>query len=229
MNIALIPARMGSQRLKKKNLRLVGGVSLIARAIRKCRQADCFDEIWVNSEDTEFGAIADAEGVSFHLRPAELGNNVATSEQYVTEFLQVHECDRVFQVHTIAPLLSVGSIRGFVEEAGKGEWDCLLSVENIQLECIYDGRPVNFDFARKTNSQELKPVQRICWSITGWRRAAFLDAAARGECATYAGKVGFFALDPLESHVIKTERDLRIADALLPLCEAHTDNSGVSS
>jgi len=44
-SIAMIPARMGSQRLPKKNLALLDGVPLINRAIRKCREAGCFDEI----------------------------------------------------------------------------------------------------------------------------------------------------------------------------------------
>ena len=64
-NIAMIPARMGSQRLAKKNLRELAGVPLIARAIRKCREAACFDEVWVNSEDLEFEAIAAEEGGVF--------------------------------------------------------------------------------------------------------------------------------------------------------------------
>ncbi|MCA9417335.1 MAG: cytidyltransferase, partial [Candidatus Omnitrophica bacterium] len=42
MNIGMIPARMGSQRLKKKNLRELGGVPLITRAIRKCLEAGVF-------------------------------------------------------------------------------------------------------------------------------------------------------------------------------------------
>jgi len=46
MNVlAMIPARMGSQRLPKKNLALLDGVPLINRAIRKCREAGCFDEV----------------------------------------------------------------------------------------------------------------------------------------------------------------------------------------
>jgi len=193
------------------------------RAIRKCKEAACFDEIWVNSEHPDFGEIAKAEGVCFHQRPESRGNNQATSEQYVTEFLQKHECDRVFQVHSIAPLLTVKSIRQFVHEMLHADWDCLLSIEEIQIECAFRGNPINFTFAEKTNSQDLAPVQRICWSINGWRRATFLDAVAEGHCATYAGRVGFYPVNPLAAHVIKTEHDLRIAEVLLPLVEPHAD------
>jgi len=48
--LAMIPARMGSQRLPKKNLALLDGVPLINRAIWICRAAGCFDQIWVNFE-----------------------------------------------------------------------------------------------------------------------------------------------------------------------------------
>ena len=86
--IAMIPARMGSQRLKQKNLRELAGVPLIVRPIRKCKAAGVFDEIWVNSEHPDFGPVAGAEGASFHRRPESLGSNTATSEQYVYEFLK---------------------------------------------------------------------------------------------------------------------------------------------
>lgn len=208
---------MGSQRLKQKNLRELAGVPLITRAIRKCKAVGVFDEIWVNSEHEVFGEIAEAEGAQFHLRPEALGNNVATSEQYIAEFLDKHPCDLLFQVHSIAPLITVEDVRRFVEYmAGSGN-DCLLSTEEIQIECAFEGRPVNFTFEAKTNSQDLKPVMRVSWSITGWRREIFLAAAHSGACATYAGKVGFFPISRLAAHVIKTEDDLKIAEALLPL------------
>jgi hypothetical protein len=115
--------------------------------------------------------------------------------------------------------LTVQDIQGFVKELQSDRWDALLSVEPIQIECVFKGQPVNFTFEEKTNSQELTPVQRVSWSITAWRRKMFLDAVAAGKCATYAGRVGFYAVNPLAGHVIKTEEDLRIAEALLPLVE----------
>lgn len=215
MNIAMIPARMGSQRLKKKNLRDLGGVPLITRAIRKSKDSTAFDEIWVNSEDEVFGEIARAEGVSFHKRPPELASNTATSEDFVYEFLTKHVCDRLFQVHSIAPLLGAARVAEFVREMEDSDYDALLSCTLEQIECAYEDRPVNFSFEAKTNSQDLKPVQRIAWSITGWRRATYIEAFEAGRTATYAGKVGFFTISRAEGHIVKTQEDLQIAEALL--------------
>jgi CMP-N-acetylneuraminic acid synthetase len=217
MITAMIPARMGSQRLKQKNLRELDGVPLISRAIRKCKEAGVFDEIWVNSEHPAFTAIAEAEGVEFHQRPEALGNNQTTSEQYIAEFLEKHPCEYIVQVHSIAPLLSIVDIRKFVGSLESGEYDSLLSVELVQIECAYRNQPVNFNFSEKTNSQELEPIQRLSWSISAWRRSTYLEAIADGRCATYTGKVGFHPVSPLAGHVIKTEEDLKVAEALLPL------------
>jgi CMP-N-acetylneuraminic acid synthetase len=217
--IAMIPARMGSQRLAKKNLRELDGVSLIARAIRRCRSAGCFDEIWVNSEHVDFGPIAEAEGAMFHQRPEHLGSDTATSEDFVEEFLQVHPCDWLVQVHSIAPLVTVAEVQGFAARLRDDDVDALLSCEPIQIECAMGGQPVNFTFDAKTNSQDLTPIQRISWSLTAWRRTSFLAVRSSGGCGTYAGRVGFFPLGPLAAHVIKTEQDLAIAESLLPIVE----------
>jgi CMP-N-acetylneuraminic acid synthetase len=213
--IAMIPARMGSQRLAKKNLRELQGVPLIVRAIRKCHEAGCFDEIWVNSENAEFGPIAEAENARFHQRPEELGNNNATSEDFVTEFFSVHDCERLVQVHSIAPLLTAAEVRDFVAAWQGSTHDVMLSCIEDQIEVAFGGVPVNFTFAEKTNSQDLTPVQRITWSITGWTRETFLAAKAAGQTATYAGPVGFFAVSAISGHVIKTQTDLDVAEALL--------------
>jgi CMP-N-acetylneuraminic acid synthetase len=224
--VAMIPARMNSQRLTKKNLRTIRGVTLIAHAIRKCKSAGVFDEIWVNSEDAAFGEIAAAEGVQFHQRPAELGDNNATSEDFVAEFFRAHDCDRLVQVHSIAPLLTAEEVRAFIAAWAQSSHDVMLSCILDQIEVAYENKPVNFTFARKTNSQELTPVQRITWSITGWKRDVFLSAVAAGRTATYAGSVGFYPVSAISGHVIKTQRDLDIAEALINIVDSQDTSSG---
>ena len=216
-SLALIPARMGSQRLPKKNLRNLGGIPLITHAIRKAKTAGVFDEIWVNSDHPAFGEIALAEGVQFHQRPEHLGGHHATSEEYILEFLENHTCDYVFQVHSIAPLLTAEQVQGFVRAMLQSDKDVYLSAVLERIECMLGDIPLNFSFDSKTNSQELLPVQRITWSITGWRRDTYLSAALSGGCATYSGKIGVYPIDRLAGLVIKTEEDLRLAEALFPL------------
>lgn len=217
MRLAMIPARMGSQRLKKKNLREIDGVPLITHAIRKCKAAGCFDEIWVNSEDRVFEEIANAEKVAFHERPAELADNQATSEQYVYEFLTKHACTWLFQVHSIAPLLTAQQVRAFVNAMVESDYDVLLSCVHEQIECAIDGQPINFSFDAKTNSQELRPVQRVTWSITSWRSTTYVEAHEAGRAATYAGRVGFWEVDRLGAHIVKTGYDLEVARALVKM------------
>ncbi len=225
VSIAMIPARMGSQRLKQKNLMPLHGEPLIVHAIRKCRDAGMFDEIWVNSEHPAFENLAEEEGVRFHPRPADLADHNATSEQFVAEFLQNHSCDFLFQVHSIAPLLTTTDLRLFATEMQKGDYDVLLSVVDEPLEAFCRGVPVNFTLAEKTNSQDLDPVRRISWSVTAWRRDTFLSAVRAGQCATYAGKVGLFSINRLAGHAIKTAEDLALAEALYSIVHGSKDEA----
>lgn len=213
--VAMIPARMGSQRLKQKNLRELDGVPLIVRAVRKCKESSVFDEIWVNSENTAFQKYAEEEGVFFHKRPEELGSNTATSEDFVYEFFKSRDCSHLVQVHSIAPLLSSEEVRNFTKSFINGDYDVFLSAENVQIECAFEGEPINFTYDEKTNSQLLKPVQRITWSITGWKKDVFTDAVEKGKCATYSGRVGYFPVDKMGGLIIKEEQDLMMAEALL--------------
>lgn len=215
--IAMIPARMGSQRLTKKNLRLLAGKPLIIHAIEKCRTADCFDEIWVNSEDAEFGPIAEANGARFYQRPTELGNNVATSEQFVYDFLKNVKCDALLQVHSIAPLLGADEVASFTKSFINSDNSVMLACIEDKIEVAYQGKPVNFSFSEKTNSQDLIPTQRVTWSITGFRSKNYLDAVEAGQIGTYNGKIGFYPVSAISGHVIKTQEDLDVAEALFSI------------
>lgn len=214
-SIAMIPARMGSQRLTKKNLRPLAGQPLITHAIEKCQKAGCFDEIYINSEDAEFAAFAEQYGIRFYQRPEKLGNSVATSEQFVYDFLKNVDCDTLLQVHSIAPLLTADEVRAFTETFIASDNDVMLACIEDKIEVAYQNQPVNFSFSRKTNSQDLLPTQRITWSITGFRAASYVAAVEAGRIGTYNGKVAFYPVNPISGHVIKTQLDLDIAEALM--------------
>lgn len=219
--IAMIPARLGSQRLKKKNLALLAGRPLIVHAIEKCFEAKCFDAVYVNSESEKIGEVAKGAGATFYQRPEELGNSIATSEQFVYDFMKNVECDAIVQVHSIAPLLSAKEVAEFTGTFAGSEHSVMLSCIEDQIEVAYQGQPVNFTFAEKTNSQDLKPVQRITWSITGWRTKPYIEAVEAGRIGTYNGSIGFFPVSPISGHVIKTQLDLDIAEALMGVFRKH--------
>ena len=109
----------------------------------------------------------------------------------------------------------------FVEAFRSADADVMLSVVHEPLECLYEGRPVNFSMASKQNSQDLRVLERITWGLTGWRRSVYLDAAAQGRCATWYGRIATFPLTRFEGHVIKTEEDLQLAECMLqaPIAE----------
>lgn len=212
--IAMVPARLGSQRLTQKNLLEIDGVPLYTRALRKLKDIPCFSEIWANSEADQIGALAAAEGVPFHKRPEQLGSNTATSEDFVYEFLKAHPCDYLVQVHSIAPLLARAEIAAFVQELTTGGHDTLLSGVNEQIQCMINEKPLNFSRTSMDATQELVPIQRISWSITGWRRESYLATYESKGCATFHGNMGFFNLSRPSGLVIKYQEDYEMAKAM---------------
>jgi YrbI family 3-deoxy-D-manno-octulosonate 8-phosphate phosphatase len=78
--IAIIPARGGSQGVPGKNLRRVGGRSLVERAIDACRTARLVDEVYVSTDHAEIATRAEAAGATVIMRPAELSTDTASSE-----------------------------------------------------------------------------------------------------------------------------------------------------
>ena len=57
--VGMIPARMGSQRVKKKNVRLINGRPLIDYVLESVSKADIFDAVYINSEDEIFTELAE--------------------------------------------------------------------------------------------------------------------------------------------------------------------------
>ena len=77
--IAYIPARGGSKRISRKNIKLLDGKPVIAHVVETVRSLAFVDNIYVSTEDPEIQSIAEALGIETReLRKASLANDNAS-------------------------------------------------------------------------------------------------------------------------------------------------------
>lgn len=88
--VAVIPARGGSKGVPGKNLKRIGGRSLVERAVEACQQALNVDFVVVSTDDEDIAAHAGALGAHVVERPPELSDDNATSESAL-----VHALDEI--------------------------------------------------------------------------------------------------------------------------------------
>ena len=63
--IGEIPARIGSKRIKKKNLRYLNGKPMICYAIDAAKNSKLLDEVYVNSDSEVLGRLAKDNSINF--------------------------------------------------------------------------------------------------------------------------------------------------------------------
>jgi CMP-N-acetylneuraminic acid synthetase/mannose-6-phosphate isomerase-like protein (cupin superfamily) len=216
--VAMIPARLASERIKQKNLRLLKGKPLVSYPIEACIQSGVFDEIYVNSEAEIFREIAKKYGVKFYKRAPRLARSEVTSEQFVYDFLQNVRCDLLFQVLPTSPLLKSKDISAFVSYMVENRYDTLLSVKEERREALFRDMTINYSLTGSMpQSQDLEPVKLFCNAIMGWRASIFIAIFERMGCAVYGagGKAGYFTLSWPATIDIDNEEDFRLAEAAL--------------
>jgi len=105
--IVHIPARSGSTRVKKKNIREVGGLPLMAYSILLAKQLPQVDRVIVNTDSEEFAAIAREYGAETpFLRPSELSTEkaaISDAGQYLKTWLLENEAVYPAKMITLYP------------------------------------------------------------------------------------------------------------------------------
>lgn len=88
-NIAIIPARGGSKRIHRKNIKEFLGKPIIAYSIEAAIESKLFDEVMVSTDDKEIAEIAINYGANIpFLRSADNSNDFATTFEVIEEVLQ---------------------------------------------------------------------------------------------------------------------------------------------
>jgi len=76
VNVAIIPARGGSKRIPRKNIKLFKGRPMLAYSIEAAQRSECFDRIIVSTDDEEISQIATSLGAEVpFVRPSSLSDD----------------------------------------------------------------------------------------------------------------------------------------------------------
>ena len=108
--ICIIPARGGSKRIPKKNIKDFFGKPLISYSIKVALESKLFDKIIVSTDDENIAKIATKYGAEVQIRPKELSDDFVGTNQVVDYVINVLKKDGysfkyVCTLYATAPLL----------------------------------------------------------------------------------------------------------------------------
>ena len=113
VNVAIIPARGGSKRIPRKNIKPFHGKPIIAYSIEVALQSDLFERVIVSTDDEEIAAVAEVYGAEApFVRPQSLSDDFTGTHAVVNhaiEFINNQGCalDYACCIYATAPLLQV--------------------------------------------------------------------------------------------------------------------------
>ncbi len=221
--VAVIPARGGSKGVPGKNLRRVGGVSLIARAVRSARDAVTVTEVCVSTDDDAIAAEAAAAGATVIDRPAEIAGDTATSESALLHALEVLAADAVpvevlVFVQCTSPFVAAADLDAAVDLVLTDQADTVFSaVDNHAFLWRPEGDRVvgvNHDAAHRQRRQDRAPEFRETGAFYAFRAERFATVGHR-----FFDRTAVVAVPELTAMEIDSEADLAVAAALAPLLD----------
>jgi len=186
MNIAIIPARGGSKRIPRKNIKEFHGKPIIAYSIEAAKQSGCFDRIIVSTDDEEIVGVAKAYGADVpFLRPAKISDDHATTMdviQHAIKYCTEQDCkpNLVCCIYPTAPFL-------LPEYLLQGQ----LELNNSEVEYAFSATSFPYPIQRAFNVTDMGRVEMFYskYSVT---RSQDLTEAYHDAGQFYWGKASAF-------------------------------------
>ncbi len=132
--LAVIPARGGSKRIPRKNIKLFLGEPIIQYSITAAIQSGCFEEVMVSTEDIEIAEVSKNMGAKIpFLRSAETASDEATTAQVLVEVLCEYEkrgqkFDYLCCLYPTAPFITTNNLKEGCEKIITTGADAALSI-----------------------------------------------------------------------------------------------------
>ncbi len=219
-SIAIIPARGGSKRIPRKNIRDFVGKPIIAYAIEAAINSNLYDEVVVSTDDIEIATIAKVYGASVpFLRSDKNSNDFATTVDVLIEVLDWYKNqNRSFEIATCiyacTPFVSSQLLKDSFQKMEESHADCVFAVvayaHPIQraLRLDLDGKIQAVDASQSnTRTQDLENTYHDAGMFYTFDVAAlFQNRSLRTENTTA------IIIDELQAHDIDSEIDWKLAE-----------------
>ena len=222
--ICMIPVREGSQRIKNKALRKVGGRTLLEQAIRLSLTYFKRDKVFLNTDWLELERIANKYKINFYKRDVKFANSKATNDQFMNDFLENNLCKRVVQLLPTSPFVTSKEFKKFNQLAKKSNNKAVISVASHRIASVKEnGEPINFDRLKQNPpSQTMQAVFTYVGVLMSWNRSTFLEHYKLNGCAYHGSSENiYFPLSFLSQLDIDTLQDLKQAKSLESLLPKH--------
>ena len=216
--LAMIPARIGSERLKYKNLALIHNKPLISFVINAAKKSKIFDEIYINSDHNILSKIAERYKINFYKRPSGLGESNIRSDIVVYDFIKKNNCDILVWVNPIAPLQSPNEISEVVNYFIKKKYDSLITTTKKQVHANYLKKPINYN--KKSlflKTQDLNYIELMVYSLMMWNTKSFSKSFEKFGHGILCGMSGNYVVSDISGILVKTETDLKLVKAIFDI------------
>lgn len=203
-----IPIKANSERVPGKNLRLLNGKKLYRYICEHVREADVFDDVYVDTNSQEVARYAREHGCIVIPRREELARAAANGNDLLMHHYRLHpEYDYYFQLFATAPYLQADTIRACAGRLlGSARYDsCFTATERRGFYWL-NGMPVNYRPDILPRSQDMTPMLEESTGLYGIRRDALEKYHCRIGSRPYIHRISSF-----EAVDINTEQDLELA------------------
>ena len=186
-SVAIIPARGGSKRIPRKNIRLFAGIPIIAHSIQIALKTGLFDRVIVSTDDPEIAEVALKYGAEVpFLRSPETANDSAGISEVMIEVIeklneQGVEFDTFCCLLATAPFIQSQDIFNARSIFEKGNWDTVVPVVRFSypiwrsVEKIGDQIRMWWPENYPKHSQDLAPAFHDCGQFYWLRTQEFLS------------------------------------------------------
>jgi len=136
-NIAIIPARGGSKRIPKKNIKDFLGKPIIAYSIEMAISCKLFNKVIVSTDDEEIKDVAIKYGAKVpFIRPKQISDDFTGTHEVIghaVKWLEDNDkkMDYVCCIYSTAPLIEKDDLKKGFELIKTGKWDSIIAATNF--------------------------------------------------------------------------------------------------